>query len=163
MKLDQLTFLMLGSNLGDRKSNLLQAQKALGLHVEIIKSSKIYVSRPMAGLQQPDFYNQALIVRENFLPEDLLILVKNIERALGRVPAARWAARIIDIDIIFKGSSYINSANLKIPHFDYQNRIFALKSMAEIAPDFVPIMQDKSLVELLAICEQKNNFCEEVV
>ena len=148
MGYEEYTFLALGSNLGNRNANLTQATKDLSGYMQIHKKSSICETLPMAGMQQPSYLNQVLMVQENFLPEDLLLLVKKIEQAVGRKPAARWAPRIIDIDIIFKGYTNYKSNVLTIPHIGYSSRGFVLGPIAEIAPDFVPPDSEFSVSKL---------------
>lgn len=150
MSYESSTFLGLGSNLGDREQNLANAVKMLSESMEVIKASRVFESKPMANLSQPNYLNQVLMVKENYLATDLLLLVKQIEQKLGRKPAARWSARVIDIDILFKQNMTLNAVNLKIPHIGYHQRDFVLIPLAEIAPDFMPPGQDKCVKELVA-------------
>lgn len=150
MSYESSTFLGLGSNLGDREQNLANAVKMLSENMEVIKASRVFESKPMANLSQPNYLNQVLMVKENYLATDLLLLVKKIEQNLGRKPAARWSARVIDIDILFKQNMTLNTVNLKIPHIGYHQRDFVLIPLAEIAPDFMPPGQDKCAKELVA-------------
>ena len=52
-------YLSIGSNMGDRESNLAQATMALSINFEIsnIVSSSYYESEPLYYLDQPDFLN----------------------------------------------------------------------------------------------------------
>ena len=49
-------------------------------------------------------------------PQGLLLLVKGMERKLGRVPGPRNAPRTIDIDILLFGDTVLDTAELTIPH-----------------------------------------------
>ena len=55
-------YLSLGSNLGDRESNLAQATMALSVEPDIfnIESSAYYTSEPLYNLKQPDFLYSVL-------------------------------------------------------------------------------------------------------
>lgn len=143
------TFLVLGSNLGDRQTNLSRAINELSRHMKIKKISKTIESQPLLGMRQPYYLNLALEVIEDYRPYDLLFLLKEIERKVGRMPAARWAARIIDIDIIFKQKIQLCSADLTIPHKDFKNRPFVLEVISDIAPDYTPLSCSKTISELL--------------
>lgn len=154
MSQNSVTFLVLGSNLGNRTQNLEAARKLLALSMQILKVSNIYESEPMAGLSQPNYLNQAIAVKEDLLPEDLLHLIKDIEFTLGRKPAASWASRIIDIDIIFKGQLQYATPNLQIPHAGYARRDFILRPIADIAPTLVPPGQDLTIAKLLLTSTQ---------
>ncbi len=152
MKQSEATYLVLGSNLGNRAKNLQAGIRGLSNHLLVLKSSSIFESKPMAGMSQPNYFNQAIMVEENYEASDLLLLLKRIEVSLGRKPASKWAARVIDIDIIFKGQMVYSSDELSIPHPDYLNRDFVLAPISEIAPDFVPPMQEDIISKIQAEC-----------
>jgi len=144
-------FLLIGTNVGDLKSNLLKAQKHLEKHkVKIIKKSKIYKTKPWGNDNQPDFLNIALEVECNYKPLRLLHTLKKIESSMGRKKTGRrWGPRIIDIDILFYGSQIMKRKDLVIPHKEFYNRPFAIKLLAEIAPDFVPPQSEKQVKNYL--------------
>ena len=144
-------FLLIGTNVGDLKSNLLKAQKYLEKHkVKIIKKSKIYKTKPWGNDNQPDFLNIALEVECNYKPLRLLHRLKKIESSMGRKKTGRrWEPRIIDIDILFYGSQIMKRKDLVIPHKEFYNRPFAIKLLAEIAPDFVPPQSEKQVKNYL--------------
>ena len=68
----------------------------------------------------------------------LLVELKRIEAALGRRPSARWAPRIIDIDILFYGRRKIRARFLTIPHPRALRRRFVLAPLAELRPKWSP-------------------------
>jgi len=142
-------FLLLGTNLGDLKENLECACKAIESHgIKILKKSKIYKTKPWGVSEQPDFLNQALEVETKYPAVELLKILKDIEAQMGRAEGrGRWGSRLIDIDIIFMGSLVVDQANLKIPHRQFFKRGFAVKILAEIAPDFRPPGSPKALHE----------------
>ncbi len=144
-------FLLLGTNVGDVEKNLHNALKALeDNRITIKKKSRPHRTKPWGYTDQPDFLNMAVEVACTCTPAELLTTIKQIETDMGREKAARrWGPRIIDIDIIFFGQQEIAEHNLIIPHPEFFNRPFAIKLLAEIAPEFVPPHSDKKLIELL--------------
>lgn len=147
-------FLLLGTNLGNRKQNLKKARILLKSNFIKIKSlSSLYESEPWGIAQQPPFYNQAIEIYTGLPPEELLIYLKNIEKHLGRVQIERWKERIIDIDILYYQSEIIDTPVLKIPHPEIQNRRFTLLPLNEIAPDFIHPILKKNQRELLELCQ----------
>lgn len=127
--------LSLGSNLGDRRKNLVRALAALrraGVKVE--DASSIYSTEPVGGPARPWYYNQVIKVKSALSPGRLLILAKKIERELGRRPGRRNGPRAIDIDILLAGRRTIASPKLIIPHPRMANRNFVLIPLKEIAP-----------------------------
>ena len=99
-------YIQLGSNLGDREGYLKQSQTMLideiGL---IIKKSSIYESPPWGVENQGSFLNQVLLLETDVKPFDLLDIILNIEKEMGRVRIEKWGERIIDIDILFYNAS----------------------------------------------------------
>jgi 2-amino-4-hydroxy-6-hydroxymethyldihydropteridine diphosphokinase len=139
-------FLLVGTNVGDVKSNLIQANREIEQHgIRIIKKSRMQRTKPVGKTDQPDFLNQVLEVSCNLTPDELLSTVKEIEEKMGRTPGPRWGPRLIDIDILFFGSKIIDTPCLTIPHKEFYRRPFAVELVAEIAPDFVTPDRKKSI------------------
>lgn len=118
--------------------------------IKILKKSKIYKTKPWGKKDQPDFLNMAVEAETDFTPEELLQKIKEIEKKLKREKTEKWGPRIIDIDIIFYGNRIVNEPDLKIPHPYFFERNFAIIPMADIAPNFIPPAQNKSIKEMKA-------------
>ena len=82
---ERLVYISMGSNLGDRESNLAQATMALSVNLEIskIKSSSYYNTEPMYILDQPDFLNSVVRLSTKLSPFDFLDTIKKVEKMLG--------------------------------------------------------------------------------
>jgi 2-amino-4-hydroxy-6-hydroxymethyldihydropteridine diphosphokinase len=134
-------FLSLGSNLGDKRANLLRALSALGkAGVKVLGASSVYRTQPVGDTAQPWFYNQVIEVNTVLPPGKLLALAKKVERTLGR-PARKSGPRTVDIDILLAGDRIIVTAELTIPHPRIAERNFVLIPLKEIAPQAVhPIL-----------------------
>lgn len=156
MKFRDYTFLALGSNLGNRQENLTNAVKELRQKCMVVKKSRIYESKPLMGLNQANYLNMVVMVKEDFIAFDLLHFIKGVESGLGRSKQAVWSARQIDIDIIFKKDFQLETRDLTIPHMSYNDRDFVLRPMADIAPDFIPVGSSCSINDMLAACSSKN-------
>lgn len=87
-------------------------------------------------LDQPDFYNAALRVRTGLGPEELLDLLKSVEREQGRESGRpRHSPRLIDIDLLLLGRLEYSSGRLTLPHREVTTRRFVLVPLLEIDPD----------------------------
>ena len=128
-----LTYLGLGSNLGDREKNLLLAVRKIGGSCTLLRHSSIYMTSPVGYTDQPDFLNMVVEVDSHGIdPYRLLDFVKGIEREMGRKKTRRWGPRIIDIDILFMSGKTVVSDTLQIPHREMFNRRFVLIPLSEI-------------------------------
>ncbi len=146
-------FLLIGSNLGDRKAYLEKAINLIDFRVAtIVQQSTIYETAPWGNTDQPHFLNQVLLLKSNIHPEELLSVCKNIEKCIGRVVNERWGPRIIDIDILLYGDMVYQSAVLQIPHPMMQERMFTMVPLAEIAPDFLHPALGESMQSLRDKC-----------
>jgi 2-amino-4-hydroxy-6-hydroxymethyldihydropteridine diphosphokinase len=137
-------FLSLGSNLGNREKNLINALLLMEKDgVEIMKVSSLYETQPVDFPSQPWFYNQLVEVRIKANPESLLDLVKKIEQKMGRKHLQKKGPRIIDIDIILAEGIVIQKKELWIPHPRMEKRNFILLPFVEISPDTVhPVLNE---------------------
>ena len=148
----QTVYLLLGSNLGNREEILTKAIELISEKVGVIISqSKNYETKAWGKTDQPDFLNIALGITTNLMPMEVLEQTQAIEEQLGRVRIEKWGARLIDIDIIFYEQAIINIPNrLHIPHPLVQERVFALEPLAEITPDFIHPVLQKTVRTLLS-------------
>ena len=135
----KLAFLSLGSNLGDRVS---QIERALNLleesGVRVLRRSSFYETEPVGMPAQRWFINCVVEVETELMPLALLRLLRRLERQLGRgAPAGPTpAARRIDIDILIYGTSLVRLPELVIPHPQLAERRFVLEPLRELAPDW---------------------------
>jgi 2-amino-4-hydroxy-6-hydroxymethyldihydropteridine diphosphokinase len=132
-------YLGLGSNLGDRVGYLRTALNLLVASSDVVIEavSSLYETTPLEITEQPDFLNAAAAVRTQLTPRELLRLVKEIERAVGRIERVRFGPREVDVDILLYGDLLLVSDELTIPHPRLAARAFALAPLAELAPGLV--------------------------
>ncbi|UXX78341.1 2-amino-4-hydroxy-6-hydroxymethyldihydropteridine diphosphokinase [Reichenbachiella carrageenanivorans] len=146
-------FLLLGTNIGDKAHNLLQAREYIIERIgEIIKPSAIYQTSAWGKEDQDDFYNQVLCIQTALSPMDLLVECLAIEKDLGRIRFERWGERLIDIDILYFENEVIETEDLKVPHPELQNRRFTLIPLVELAPDYTHPKMNQTNKHLLACC-----------
>ena len=140
--MDHIVYLALGSNLGNRLSNLKAAVLNLTPQMTVKQKSSVYETPPWGFTEQDAFLNQVVKVTTYLEPEPLLRHLKRMETALGRVPNFQNGPRVIDIDILFFDNTIINTPPLMVPHPRLHERAFVLVPFAEIEPDFIhPILQ----------------------
>lgn len=133
-------FLGLGANMGDREEQLRAALRLLAARCRIVAVSSLYRSAAVvleAGAPGPDYLNAVCEIDTELAPAELLAFAKEIERTIGRRPAARWAPRPIDIDLLLYGDDVVATPELTVPHPRIAERNFVLAPLAELAPDAV--------------------------
>jgi len=145
-----LSYLSIGSNLGNKEENLIQAIQMLNEdeETEVTKRSSFLVTEPVGGVEQDDFLNAALEIKTLRSPQELLDLIASIEKKLKRERLVHWGPRTIDLDIIFYNDEIIQAENLVIPHIEMANRMFVLEPLCEIAPYVVHPVFHKTVLEL---------------
>lgn len=146
-------FLSLGSNQGDRSTNLFDARKRITKSVgKILRASSVYSTAAWGVTDQPDFLNQVIEIETTLSPGALLDATHKIETSLGRIRSGKWGARIIDIDILFYRDAILNTAHLVLPHPELPNRKFVLVPFNEIAPGFIHPVMKKTIHDLMEGC-----------
>lgn len=146
-------FLSLGSNLGDRLSNIQHAVSSLSMSdkIKIVKTSSFYETEPWGNKNQEWFINAAIAIDTEFSCEELLEFCQNIEVQLGRIrhQGDKWCQRAIDIDILMYDDCVIaKGEQLVVPHPLMHLRAFVLVPMLEVKSDLVHPVYKKTISEL---------------
>ncbi len=129
-------YLSLGSNMGAREAAIFRAVRVLDARVASVTGlSSLYETEPVDCGSPNTFVNAVAEVRSLLLAEDLLQRLQAIERELGR-RGGHNEPRTLDIDIVVFGAQVIRSAQLVVPHPRYQERLFVLLPLRELAPEF---------------------------
>lgn len=150
-------YLSLGSNLGDRKSNLARAVSVLNRkRIRALAQSSLYETQPVDVLDQPWFFNQVIEVETELTPFALLSLIKSVEKMQGPRPAAEKGPRWLDIDILLAEGTILSTELLTIPHPRMHQRNFVLVPLAEIAPEVVHPVLKKTIRRILKSSPDKS-------
>lgn len=142
-------YLGIGSNIGDRESNIRSALSQLEKIVRIEKSSKIYETAPWGYQDQPAFLNMVLRCITDLPPKNLLDYCKSIEKSAGRKVGVRYGPRKLDIDILAYENLVMKDDSLEIPHAMLHMRAFVLIPLKEIAPDWTHPVLEVSVTEMI--------------
>ncbi len=124
--------LALGSNVGNRRENIVEAVSKLGEFCSFSAKSRIYQTPPVGYADQRDFLNAAVFGETFVEPLELLAQCKRLERELGREPTFRNGPRAVDIDIIFYGGESVDSEELTIPHPRWRERDFVKTPLVDL-------------------------------
>lgn len=133
-------YIGLGGNIGDTyaiiASALAQTQALEGVHE--LRSSSLYRTAPVSPWPQRYFVNGAATFLTSLSPYQLLAELKKVELSLGKVPKPKDAPRTIDLDILFFGDIFLDTAELQLPHPRWHERLFVLEPLAELT-ELVPV------------------------
>ena len=142
--------LLLGSNMGERHTNIKKASISIEHELgKIVQSSSVYETEPWGNTQQQHFLNQVIIISSDLTSEELMKKIISIEEKSGRIRKIKWEPRIVDIDVLFFNNETISTKILTVPHPGLHLRKFALIPLVELIPEFNHPVLKKSMTELL--------------
>ena len=145
-------FLGLGSNLGDKQKNIERAYKLIKKRIgKIVSKSAFYISEPVGFESDNEFVNSVCEVVTLMSVYEILQETQEIEKEIGRVNKSQrgeYLDRIIDIDILMYDDIIIEEPSLIVPHPQFHIRSFVLIPFAEISPNTIHPVFDKSILQL---------------
>lgn len=149
----------IGSNRGEKKKNLDEAVNRLAGHerIKVVSVSSFYMTEPQNFKDQDWFLNAAVKIETELGPEDLLVVLKQLEKSLDKDGKAfRFGPRTIDLDIIYYDSLVLKTGALEIPHPRMHERCFVLVPLCDIGPEEIHPVLKLSADELLKKIERQD-------
>ena len=121
---NSIALIGIGGNVGDSKRRFIKLLVKLRRDklLKVLSTSIIFKNPPFGYLEQDDFYNSVILVSTSLSPFELLRYLQRVERYFRRKREFKNSPRTLDLDIIFYNKQRIDKRNLKIPHYDWQNR-----------------------------------------
>ena len=133
----KLLLISLGSNLGDRKNNILSAGNQLSISFgRPVRESALYETAPFGVETHPPYLNQVQVFESNLPVREIFQGCCDIEKELGRTGKGMLLPRTIDIDILAYGHETISEPDLVIPHPSMHLRNFVLEPLASVLPEW---------------------------
>jgi len=152
-----VAYIGLGSNLGDRESNIRRAIKLIDQECVVLGVSRIYETEPVGLKGQPWFLNLVVELDTQLTPKKLLLFLKSVEDRLGRKRTLKDGPRTIDLDILLYSRRIVGDHDdLIIPHPRLHRRKFVLKPLAELRPYLVHPVLKKTVKSLLKALKTKD-------
>lgn len=145
-------YIALGSNLGDRQSNIgIALQKIAALAETRAVGTSRFLDNPAVGgpSDSPPFLNAVTQIETSLSPKQLLRKLLEIEQSLGRERREKWGPRTIDLDLLLYGNETIVTDELTVPHPRMHERRFVLIPLGELSPQLIIPGQTKSIRQLL--------------
>ena len=126
-----ITYIGLGSNLGDSQQILTEAVHKLA-SLGVVQVSKLYQSPPMGPQDQPNYLNAAVQLITDLAPLALLDELQRFEQESGRVRLRHWGERTLDLDLLIYGEEQIQNERLTVPHVGVLERDFVLRPLLDL-------------------------------
>jgi 2-amino-4-hydroxy-6-hydroxymethyldihydropteridine diphosphokinase/dihydropteroate synthase len=154
-----ISYIGIGSNLGfnskSREELISSAvSELLDLKsLEILKTSHIYENPALTSSESKEdwdktFLNLALKIKTDagLKPVALLNHLKTIELKLGRKSNLKWAARPIDLDILYIENLTVKLKKLEVPHKSLKSRNFVTAPLRDLNPSLK--IKDETILEV---------------
>ncbi len=154
-----MAWIGMGSNMGDRLSNLQLAIDELQRYGHVLRTSSVYETEPVGFESDNSFLNAVAEIEWKGSPEELMKTLLHIEQEMGRTrsEAERYTSRPIDLDILLWDQEVINNAELTVPHPRMHERNFVLVPLNELIPVHLHPVLNQTVTDLLQTCVDKNS------
>ncbi|WP_028892387.1 2-amino-4-hydroxy-6-hydroxymethyldihydropteridine diphosphokinase [Tenacibaculum sp. 47A_GOM-205m] len=160
MKIQRITYISIGTNQGDKLTNIQQAINLIADKIgAVLKVASVYETASW-GFNSNNFYNTCIKVSTYLPPEQLILRLLSIEKELGRTrkDTDGYSDRLIDLDILLFDDEIIFSKTLIVPHPRMLERKFALVPLVEIARNVIHPIEKKHLYICLENCSDTSEI-----
>ena len=119
--------------------------------LKVVQTSPWYTSEPIPKSDQPWFVNGVAAVKSELRPKQVLAMLLELEKTLGRQRFEKNQARVIDLDLIdYRGEVLAGIDGLSLPHPRMHERLFVLKPLQDIAPGWKHPVSGENVAGLIA-------------
>lgn len=112
--------------------------------IDIVARSSWWSSAAWPDPTDPPFLNGVVIVRTHHDAHALMAALGRIEDAFGRHRSVANAPRTLDLDLIAYGRLTGDLDGLILPHPRAHQRLFVMGPLAEIAPDWIDPISNRT-------------------
>jgi 2-amino-4-hydroxy-6-hydroxymethyldihydropteridine diphosphokinase len=141
-----------GANLGDREAAFRDAISALEAVPEIVVEavSRLYETEPVGLVDAgPPFLNAAISCRTSLTAHELIHVMQDIERRLGKSPSHRSdLSRHADLDLLLYDQDCVATLDLLVPHPRMHTRAFVLIPLREVASEVMHPVLGETIARL---------------
>ena len=142
-------YVALGGNIGDAASTITAAAKAIQAlsQVEAFNISRYYLTTPISSIPQNHYVNAVCSFKTSQELVPLFAELQKIEQNLGKGVKSKDAPRVIDLDLIFYGTTNFkgldaNGTELCVPHSGWKNRLFVLLPLLDLTDEVILSVPD---------------------
>jgi len=129
--MSNITYIGLGSNLGDSRQILTEAVQKLATLGQV-QTSKLYQSPPMGPQDQPNYLNAVVRLETELEALALLDELQRFEQESGRVRLRHWGERTLDLDLLIYADANIQNERLTVPHVGVLERDFVVIPLLDL-------------------------------
>ena len=153
-----IAVISLGTNLGNKKLNLIKAISMIEINSQVLKKSRTYITEPWGYSSVNEFLNMGLLITTSYSSSSLLKHIKEIENKMGRKLNIQngYMDRLIDLDILLFNNEKLTSSELTIPHPRITERKFSIVILQDIFQEKkVPVFNKRASI-LLNNCKDNS-------
>lgn len=127
---------------------IVQALRGRGVHV--VAQSRLYITEPVPASSQPYYTNQVVAVETAHSPQDLMQVLLEVEALAGRQRRIPNEMRPLDLDILAYDNVQMQDDLIHLPHPRLHERLFVLKPLQEIAPEWLHPISGQTIEQMIA-------------